>query len=421
MAVEQTKLAFVLTYIVWIFASFKLDWVIPGARAIAPTVTVIHGVLFLLWIVSSRTKFEEPMTRYFMLFLLLMVVSSLFARNNGLSRLGIKSVFLFLITYLATITFADDQKKVFSVFKIFILGHVVIALLSIAGGGQVKQIAIFADENDLALGINTVLPIALSLGMGEKELKKKIYYLCLTGVFCAANIISFSRGGFVGMIAAVMFVWVKSWKGKAKATVLIMGLACGMLLFAPAAFWDEMRTIKDGTADATGGGRVFMWKVAVREFLDNPVMGVGVMNYGVWLPEYVRDDDVMSDGTEPQGITTRYGRVCHSLYFTVLSELGLIGVVLFGMMLYSFFKSMRFVIGSNKDLVEEEQARTSPQDLETGNKCRLLGLGLSGSMIGFLVSAAFLSVLYYPQFWLMCSLGISLKKCKLLSIVAQKA
>jgi O-antigen ligase len=213
------------------------------------------------------------------------------------------------------------------------------------------------------------------------------------------------------MIAAVIFVWVKAAKGRAKATVLMIVLACGMLLFAPAAFWDEMSTIRDGAQDSTGGARVYLWKIAVRQFVDNPLMGVGALNYGVWLPEYVRDDDVMSDGTQLQGLTTRYGRVCHSLYFTLLSELGLLGVALFGMMFYCFFKSMKFVTSSSKDLVAEEQARTSPEDLETGNKCRLLGLGLSGSMIGFLVSAAFLSVLYYPQFWLLCSLGVSLRNC----------
>ena len=411
MAVEQTKLAIVLTYVVWIFASFKVDWVIPGGRVIAPAVTVMQGVLFLLWIISSGRKFDEAMTKYFLLFLVLMVVSSVFARNNGLSRMPIRGVFFLFITYLSTLTFVDDEKRLFAVFNVFVVGHVVVSLLSIIGGGQVQQIAIFADENDLALGVNTVLPVTLSLAIGEKDRGKKIYYLVLTGIFCTASIISFSRGGFLGLIAGTLFVWLKSSRTRIRATVMMIVLASGMLLFAPAAFWEEMGTIKDGVADATGGGRVFMWKIAIREFLDNPLMGVGVANYGVWLPDYVREDDVLSDGTRPQSMTTRYGRVCHSLYFTILSELGLMGVALFGMMLHCFFSGMTSVIKRSENLNTEDNVRTNPEDLEMRNKCRLLGLGLSGGMIGFLVSAAFLSVLYYPQFWLMCSLGVSLQNC----------
>jgi hypothetical protein len=57
------------------------------------------------------------------------------------------------------------------------------------------------------------------------------------------------------------------------------------------------------------------------------------------------------------------------------------------------------------------ESREGQRDIEewTELKYRLAriegySLGLLGGLVGFLVSATFLSVLYYPQFWWLCTL-----------------
>ena len=215
----------------------------------------------------------------------------------------------------------------------------------------------------------------------------------------------------------LLFAWLKLPISKLKSLFVILLIILAMAYFAPKSFWDEMLTIEEGSQESTAAGRIYFWRVAVREFLDNPIIGVGVMNFGVWYPDYIKPDDAMSDGRAIPGHIRDWGRVCHSIYFTLLSELGIIGVLLFMLMLYQFYKEVRFdngLLNSQHSLncIKEGGVATKDQLMLNLQKCHNLGLGLMGGMIGFLVSGVFLSVLYYPQFWLMCSLGVALGNCK---------
>lgn len=417
LSVENTGLQFFLLCALWVFHAFKPEWTIPGLRFIAPLQTLIQLFLLLLLFLYPGKKFENPLTKYFFLFLVLMILSSAFARNTGLPRDIIKGTSLLFITYLATITFANNEKRTFLLFNIFIFGNLLIAILGIKGGGLARGVAIFADENDLALNMNIFLPIVFFLGINEENKVKKIFYFILAGIFLAATVISFSRGGFVGLVAVLVFAWLKAPINKFRSTLVILIIILAMAYFAPQSFWDEMRTIEQGSQESTAAGRIYFWKVAVREFLDNPIIGVGVMNFGVWYPDYIKPDDTMSNEMAIPGHIRDWGRVCHSIYFTLLSELGSIGVILFMLMLYQFYKEIRF----DKRLINSQFSLNGFQETDVAKKDQLirnlqkfnsLGLGLMGGMIGFLASGVFLSVLYYPQFWLLCSLGATLGNCK---------
>lgn len=399
---ENRKIQFFVLYLVWVLISFKPEWTIPGFRSIAPLISLTQVVLFFLWFSSSDKRLENPMTKCFLLLLVSMAVSSFFARNNGLTRETLQGMVLLFFTCLGTITFADSEKRIYSLFKIYLLGGIFIALLSIKGQGLAQGVTIYADENDLALAMNVFFSLALFLGIAEKDKLKKSYYFIACVIFIIPTLISQSpsRGGFLGLAAVLLFAWFKLPMNKFKSALIVLFVSLGMLYFAPQSFWDEMSTLSDGAEQGTGAARVFFWKVAVQEFLDHPILGVGINNYGVWLPEYV-DNRVEFDNTIFSGATRAYGRVNHSLYFTLLSELGSIGVVLFTIMLYRFYKELRF----DRKIVDASAA-------EKLRNCRNLSMALLGGMIGFLVSGAFITVLYYPYFWLMCSLAVALGNCK---------
>jgi len=365
----------------------------------------------------SDKKLDNPITKYFFYFLILMAVSSAMARNNGAPRTVIQGIFFLYITYLVTVTFANTTKRAFIIFSIFIFGNLFIAFRAIQEGGAIHGANLFKDQNIVALAMNILFPIAFFLGINEKKLSKKIFYFSSSITAVVAIIVSNSRGGVIGLAAVLIFIWLKSRINKFKSLVLILCIAIGMLMLAPKPFLDEILTIRQGTQESTAGARIFFWKIAVREFIDNPVMGVGVVNYGIWLPDYVRPDDTMPDGSQLSGVNTAYGRVAHSIYFTLLAELGTIGVIIFSLMTLSFFKELYF----DKRLVEETESKNKAQENDInrfGNsvhglgKCSSLCIGLRGGMIGFLASGAFLSVLYFPQFWWLCTLGVTLGNLK---------
>ena len=404
---------FFLLCLLWIFFSFKPEWTIPGLKFIAPGQTYIQLFLLMAWVFYPDKKLRNSITKYFFLFILLMAVSLFLARNTGVGRDTLRGMAFLYITYLSTITFADTQKRIFTVINIFLLGNLWIALLGISGQGLARGVTIFADQNDLALQMNVVLPIAIFLAVKERRLFKKLFYLTSGLIFLAVNIIGFSRGGFVGLVAVAVFVLLKMPVKRLKAILMILIVGGGMVCFAPQSYWEEIRTLREGTMEATAGSRIFFWKVAAREFVDHPIIGVGPANFGVWLPDYVRGDDRLSDGSEISGSTRRWGRVCHSLYFTVLAELGVIGVVLYSLMVYWAFKEIRLGLWrldrvKVSEYTEHKQIKEHQPFDERYEKLRSLGLGIMGGLIGFLVSGTFLSVLFYPQFWLLCSLSTAL-------------
>ncbi|MDC4205459.1 MAG: hypothetical protein MPW17_07675 [Candidatus Manganitrophus sp.] len=195
---ENKKTQFFVLYLVWVLIAFKPEWTIPGFKFIAPLISLTQVVLFFLWLSSKDKRLENPITKSFLFFLILMMVSSYFARNNGLSRGTLQGMALLFFTCLGTITFADSEKRIYSIFKIYLLGGIFIALLSIKGQGIAHGVTIYADENDLALAMNVFLTFALFLGIGEKDKLKKSYYFIACIIFIIPTLISQSpsRGDF---------------------------------------------------------------------------------------------------------------------------------------------------------------------------------------------------------------------------------
>jgi O-antigen ligase len=97
------------------------------------------------------------------------------------------------------------------------------------------------------------------------------------------------------------------------------------------------------------------------------------------------------------------GRAAHSLYFTLLPELGLVGTALFLAMIAFSLKDLAYVrrvLKNKTDLYSAEQAK----------RIYYLSLALEGSLVGFLASSVFISTLYYPNFWILCGFILSLKR-----------
>ena len=100
------------------------------------------------------------------------------------------------------------------------------------------------------------------------------------------------------------------------------------MLLAPRGYWDEMGTIEQETQEdsiGTGQQRIFSWKTGWRMFLDNPIAGVGPANSPWRFGEYEGEGGFNSRNYS--------GRQMHSVYFTLLSELGSVGTILFALML----------------------------------------------------------------------------------------
>src|SRR5207249_5585731 len=101
----------------------------------------------------------------------------------------------------------------------------------------------------------------------------------------------------------------------------------------------------------------------------------------------------------PQGFwgNSKAGRASHSMYVDLLAELGLAGVVIMLLMLRSHWKDRRTIgrLARGRAITESAGAAAAgPTGPEWPTRVQYLNLGTGGGLVGFLVSGAFVSVLW---------------------------
>ena len=219
--------------------------------------------------------------------------------------------------------------------------------------------------------------------MSESRLKKYFFW----GVACIlvlAVIGTQSRGASIALAVSIFYFVLKGSR-KILGLLGIGILAICVLLFAPAAYFERMDTIRDYESEGSAKGRIMAWTLAVKMAVDHPFTGVGAGHFGVkYGVEY-----------RPPG----FGRTdlpwsnAHSIYFLCLGEFGLTGLLfLFGLIISNLQRN-------NKRIRDVKNC-----GLCFGETERKLLVAMQSSFIAFLVGGAFLSGLYYPHIYFLAAL-----------------
>ena len=92
---------------------------------------------------------------------------------------------------------------------------------------------------------------------------------------------------------------------------------------------------------------------------------------------------------------------------TLISELGIVGILSIGAMLLQCYKDLRFV---RKRFAPAQSRQKHSQTIQAGEDVRMyLARAMEGSLIGFIVSRIFISILWYPSLWIMMALIVALR------------
>lgn len=363
---------------------------------------IIATILFL-YLVSRRELHSRCVqTTCFALLLALMVIHGPIAVNNYWALQVFRSTVLYFIVYLSVANFVDSYAKLQRFIDSWIIINLVCATVGILSGGKVPNSAFMGDENDFALVMNMGVPIAYFMFLQAERFKSKLFYLFAAGVFVTASVASLSRGGFIGLAAAGLFCWLYSPK-KLRSSMTIALLTAVLYLTAPLTYWDAISTIQtEGTQEGTTGGeRWYSWKVGWRMFLDNPIIGVGQGNFpSNWGPY-----------EPPGGFHGRLhgGRAAHSLFLTLIPELGVIGTILFSTMLYYSLKGMKVILtAEKKHRLTLGQSSPENDTREKLRKLKYIILGVQGALATYFVTGIFISVLYYPHFWVFMGFSVAI-------------
>lgn len=370
--VSRTLYLLVLAYLLLDYG--RPQDTIPGLGIVRPAmfVTILLAVAY----VSNREFWPKRSAQLYCVwaFLLLLAVHVPLARNNYYAYQTWFAMLLFLPLILALptcLTSVSSLKRTIGFCTLLMAYQAGYAVLH-GGTGTGSQ---FLDENDLSLFLNAYLPFAFFLFVAERRSIKKLLYLGGVLVALAGIVSTMSRGGFVGLLAVAAVTWLASPR-KVLSLVVVALLAGGVYWSASEAYWARIATSTNAES-GTARERVESWKAAWSMFKDNP-MGVGGNNFQVRFSEY--QGEYFQRGM--------WGRVAHSLWFTLISELGIPGALIYSVLL---FYNLRDCL----------RIRTIGHKIGGDEGRLLLGLGSAflASMAGFFASATFISVLYYPHYW----------------------
>ena len=243
--------------------------------------------------------------------------------------------------------------------------------------GAIKNL--FDNSNDLALHLVTMIPISIALALEKKNPLRKIVFFGTALLMIAAVIITFSRGGFLGLIAVTLVMARKF--GRRNKTASIAALALGVIFFlvvAPGSYSGRLATIFDSASDITGSAsqRSEIFKRSLVVALRYPLFGVGLGNF--------HHKSFQELGT-------------HNAYTEVAAETGIAAMVCYIIFLVHPIRKLRMI---ERELFERNE----------NSRFYYLAIGLQASLIGYMVSSFFAAVAYTWYIYYLVAYAIAIRR-----------
>lgn len=239
---------------------------------------------------------------------------------------------------------------------------------------------LFGNPNDMAIHLVTMLPIALTLGMAARNpLKKWLYWLC-SALIVVGTVLTYSRGGFLGLMTVGA---VLGWKlgRRNRLLVVLAGLVLVVLFvaLAPGNYVLRILSIFDHSLDpvASASSRQALLVRSIMTSLANPVFGIGMGNFHI--------------------VSIRE-LVSHNSYTQVSAEMGLAALVIY----------VLFIVTPLRRLgrIERETLVTRGRPTEF----YYLSVGLQASLLCYMVVSFFGSVAYLWYVYYLVAYAVALRR-----------
>ena len=321
--------------------------------------------------------------------LTLVVLASLALNPHGAAGIEVASRYL---SYLAVlVVLVDSMRHRVSpthVAQVFVwsctaaaVGGLVV-FLSQGGRAEGPQ----EDPNDLGFFLVAAVPFAVVAMRGSR--RRTVLYGTALVLLLVGTAATFSRGALLGLVAAAL---VALFLGILRPRQVVTGLA--VTAVALGAVWASAPEIVDRSlgekqtvAQSNIDSRFTSWRLAAEMTLDHPFLGTGPGGFGVNFDRY--EGRASFDPTHLD--------VAHQMLLDVSSELGLLGLAAFVVLLAS---------GLGAAWRAADLPRSPRADDE---RRRLLGAAVVTSFAATLVAAIFLSEQYYLPLWLLVALGTAI-------------
>lgn len=391
-AVKQEHISF------WaLVAYFFFEYVRP--QSIYPVIEVIPWAQLCL-IAALLGAFSDKSVKWvscvenkhFVFFFIIVVLSSLFAFQPSVSWSAKTDILNWILVYFLVITILNTEKRFF----IFLLGFLLFSFKMsqhgffswarrgfsftnwglIGAGGWFQNSGEFAIQMLIFGSMSAAFVFALKDRWGKY--KKWFFYFMPFSAFMTVLGAS-SRGSQLALLVIGLLLMVRLKAGFKVFIALIVVMFLAYIILPE----DQIQRFTQMGDDKNSITRFAYWSYGWEVIKDHPLFGVG---YNNWL-SYAHFD-------RPGGIVFGRTQLPHNIYIEVASESGLLGFFSF-----MFLVIYAFVIN----------ARTRKMAVQLKHKLfNFITYGFSMGLVGYLVAGTFVTVFYYPFFWVQIALIVAL-------------
>ncbi len=244
--------------------------------------------------------------------------------------------------------------------------------------------AFFGNAGDFGVAMCVVVPFAFYLFVTARHRLLKLAGLVSTGFFVVSIVMSGARGNSLALFVMVFIVAMRTNK-KALGILFMILFTLGYLAFAPDTTLKRFANAVEYEEDKTSSDRLEKWAAGIQMFATHPVVGVGINCFGYHyvLNHYV--NTALPQATAP-----------HNIFVQAFTESGAVGIVVLIWLIYNILKQNR--------AVREMYGGSGQENRWIANYSKAIDI----SLVGYMVSGSFLTVLYYPHFYFLIALSLSL-------------
>lgn len=393
-AVKQEPLSF------WaINAYFFFEYVRP--QAIYTWLDVVPWAQLTL-LVSLFSAFSDKTVKWvgckqnniLIFFFGVVVLSGLFAFKPLVSWEAKTDIINWVLVYFLVINIINTEKR----FYIFLLGYLLYNFkmsqhgftawtlrgFSFTQWGLTGPAGWFNNSGEYAIQmlIFGSLSAAFVLGLKEKWGKYKKWFFYFMPFTAAMTVLgASSRGSQLGLLIIGLILMTRVKAGLKIFLTMTVLIVLGYFLLPD----EQIARFTEIGDDKNSLTRLAYWSYGWEVIKDFPILGIG---YNNWL-DYAYF-------AVPEGIAFGRIQLPHNIYIEIAAESGLLGFFVFlAMIFYAFYIN----------------GKTRKMALDMNNKFYYyLTYGLSMGMVGYLVAGTFVTVFYYPYFWIQIAIIVVLHK-----------
>ncbi len=328
---------------------------------------------------KGRLKARDPIDTWIAIFSVAVVLSWATALYPQYSADKMSVMVNWILAYILVANLAATEEKFFLFYLLFLLASFKMSQFGtrtwiqrgfgFASWGATGAPGWFHNSGEFGIQMCIFLPLTLYLiaGLRSYWVKWKRMLVMVLPVTAVMSVVATnSRGALVGVAGVGLWMLLRTrYRVRALVSIAVVSLLVYQIM--PQESRDRFSNM--GTDD-TSESRKTYWRHGIEIYKAHPVSGIGYENWA----EYYQ---------------SHYGRTTlpHNIFIQAAAELGSVGLVaLCGMIVASFLVNAR---------TRRLASRLGPR----GKFLESTARGLDGAMIGFLGSAFFVTVLYYPYLW----------------------